>query len=136
MDRQTAERTVEQDLRRSIESMIPGARCVKFVSPGWTGVPDRMILLPGGAVVFAELKRPGETPRPRQVYVHRILRQLGFVVFGCVDSKEAVRDVVQACMLISGQARVQKSRRRIPEEAADTQDEGYTERAADDGAGV
>lgn len=33
-----------------------GGLYFKFVSPGNPGVPDRLILLPGGRIVFVELK--------------------------------------------------------------------------------
>lgn len=36
-----------------------GGLCYKFVSPGNPGVPDRLILLPGGRILFVELKTPG-----------------------------------------------------------------------------
>lgn len=99
------EKSVERLLKNRVEEMIPGAKCLKFVSPGYTGVPDRIILLPGGAVVFAELKRPGEEPRQRQLFVQSQFRKLGFTVAGCVDSPEDVNKVVQMCMMISGQAK-------------------------------
>ena len=99
------EKSVERLLKNRVEEMIPGAKCLKFVSPGYTGVPDRIILLPGGAVVFAELKRPGEQPRQRQLFVQSQLRKLGFTVAGCADSPEDVNKVVQMCMMISGQAK-------------------------------
>ncbi|MBO5123397.1 MAG: VRR-NUC domain-containing protein [Oscillospiraceae bacterium] len=35
-----------------------GGLCLKWVCPGWSGVPDRIILLPGARVIFAETKRP------------------------------------------------------------------------------
>lgn len=50
------ERDIEAALRRMVESH--GGRCLKWVCPGWQGVPDRIILLPGGLVMFAETKRP------------------------------------------------------------------------------
>lgn len=102
------ERNIEQMLKRRVEEAVPGARCLKFVSPGYTGVPDRIIFLPGGAVVFAELKKPGEHPRQRQLFVQSQFRKLGFMVAGCVDSPEAVSKVVQMCVMISGQAMTQK----------------------------
>lgn len=100
------ERNVERLLKQRVEDAIPGAKCLKFVSPGYTGVPDRIILLPGGAVVFAELKRPGEQPRQRQVFVQSQFRKLGFKVAGCVDSPETVNQVVCMCLMISGQAQL------------------------------
>lgn len=50
------EKEIERKLRQKIEKH--GGLCLKFVCPGWAGVPDRIILLPGGRVIFAELKRP------------------------------------------------------------------------------
>lgn len=71
--------------------------CLKFVSPGFTGVPDRVILLPGGRLVFVELKQPGKKERPRQRLVQGLLRKLGFQVFSAVDSYEKVDEVVDLC---------------------------------------
>ena len=105
------ERSVERILKQRVENAIPGAKCLKFVSPGYTGVPDRIILLPGGAAVFVELKRPGEQPRQRQVFVQSQFRKLGFKVAGCVDSPEAVNQVVCMCLMISGCARADLERK-------------------------
>ena len=41
-----------------------GGLAVKFVSPGFNGVPDRLVLFPGGRLAFVELKAPGKTMRP------------------------------------------------------------------------
>lgn len=50
------EKDVEQRLRKGVEGL--GGRCMKLVSQGNNGVPDRLALLPGGRCVFVELKRP------------------------------------------------------------------------------
>lgn len=50
------ERDIERKLLRLVEKY--GGRCLKWVCPGWRGVPDRIILLPGGRIHFVELKRP------------------------------------------------------------------------------
>ena len=56
-----------------------GGLCLKWVCPGWAGVPDRIILLPGGRVIFAELKRPkGGVVSSRQKWWANKLRALGF----------------------------------------------------------
>ena len=85
------EKTIESYLRRRVRDA--GGLALKFICPGWTGVPDRIILMPGGRVYFAETKDTGKKPKPRQKHVHGRLRELGFSVF-VPDSKEAVDDMV------------------------------------------
>lgn len=86
------EKQIEEKLRKSIKAM--GGLCLKWVSPGYTGVPDRIVLLPGGRIVFVELKAPGKKERPRQRYVQSVLKGLGFMVFESVDSIEKVDKVI------------------------------------------
>jgi len=78
------ESEIEKKLKQAVEAK--GGQCWKFVSPGMSGVPDRICLLPGGRMVFVELKAPGETPRPLQLKRHAELRALGFRVL-VIDSK-------------------------------------------------
>ena len=59
-----SEKYVEQKLVTEAKKM--GGLAVKFVSPGLDGVPDRLVLFPGGKVAFAELKAPGKKLRPLQ----------------------------------------------------------------------
>lgn len=89
------EKEIEQKLKKKIEKL--GCLCLKFESPGFTGVPDRIILMPGGEVVFVELKAPGQKERPRQEYVQQLLRNLGFIVISAVDSKDKINQVVALC---------------------------------------
>lgn len=63
-----------------------GGVAYKFVSPGRRSVPDRIVLLPGGRLVFVECKAPGEPPRADQLREHERLRALGFSVV-VLDSK-------------------------------------------------
>ena len=76
-----------------------GCLCLKFESPGFTGVPDRMILMPGGEMFFVELKAPGKKERPRQRYVQDQLRALGFIVMSSIDGEEGINRV---CAMIDG----------------------------------
>lgn len=70
-----------------------GGKAYKFVSPGNNGAPDRMVCLPGGRVVFVELKAPGKVPRPMQIHQIGILREFGFRV-EIVDSKESADEFI------------------------------------------
>lgn len=81
------EKDIESYLQKGIKAL--GGLAPKWVSPGWDGVPDRIILLPGGRVLFAETKDTGKKPRKKQLLRHQQLRDLGFVVV-VPDSKTAV----------------------------------------------
>lgn len=50
------EKQIENYLREQVKKM--GGKAYKFVSPGNAGVPDRIVVLPGGRVIFVELKSP------------------------------------------------------------------------------
>ena len=50
------DKDIEQRLRRRVESY--GGKCLKWVCPGWAGVPDRIVLLPRGRIYFVETKKP------------------------------------------------------------------------------
>lgn len=66
------EKTIEQKLVQAVKAK--GGIAPKFVSPGFSGVPDRLILLPDGKCGFVEVKAPGEKPRPLQKSRIRLLR--------------------------------------------------------------
>lgn len=70
-----------------------GGLAVKFVSPGLDGVPDRLVLFPGGKLAFVELKATGKTMRPLQEKRARQLTALGVQVY-CVDNKEKIGGVL------------------------------------------
>lgn len=71
------EREIEAKLREMVKRQ--GGLCLKWVCPGWAGVPDRILLLPGGRIVFVELKRPkGGKLSSRQVWWGDKLISLGF----------------------------------------------------------
>lgn len=71
------ESTLERAVRKYIRSI--GGRCYKWVCPGENGVPDRICILPGGRIIFIELKRPGRKDglSERQKKVFRVLHDLG-----------------------------------------------------------
>ena len=81
------EKTIEGKLVKAVKIM--GGLAPKFVSPGLDGVPDRLVLLPGGKIAFIELKAPGKELRPLQVRRKRQLESLGFLVY-CIDRPEQI----------------------------------------------
>lgn len=87
----------ERDLERYTTMFIKshGGLALKFISPGYAGVPDRLVLMPGGKMCFMELKAPGRKPRPLQVRRIKQLRALGFKVF-VVDGKEEIGGIINA----------------------------------------
>lgn len=95
-----SEKDTERYLRRRIKTI--GGEAYKLSCPGANGMPDRLILLPGGKAVFVETKSEGKLPRPLQKARHRELREMGFPVFGNVDSREAVELVADACAEMIG----------------------------------
>ena len=85
------EKFVEQKLVQAVKAM--GGIAPKFTSPGMAGMPDRLVLLPGGRMAFAELKAPGKKPRALQMARHRLLQRLGFKVY-VIDGTEQIGTVL------------------------------------------
>jgi len=77
------EKIIEKKLVQAVK--IAGGIAPKFTSPGFDGMPDRLVLLPGGCMAFVEVKAPGENPRPLQLARHRLLMSLGFKVYVLED---------------------------------------------------
>lgn len=88
------EKVIEEYLRDKIKALK--GKAYKFVSPGNAGVPDRLILLPGGKVIFVELKAPGKTSTPLQISQQKRIAGLGFTVYKDIDSKEKVNDIIKS----------------------------------------
>ena len=85
------EKQIEQKLVKAVKSK--GGLAPKFVSPGFDGVPDRIVLLPRGRIAFVELKAKGRKMRPLQVRRKRQLESLGFSVY-CIDSPDQIGGIL------------------------------------------
>jgi len=85
------EKELERKLVQAVKAM--GGLAPKFVSPGFDGMPDRIVLIPGGKIGFVEVKRKGENPSPLQVSRHGMLRRLGFKVY-ILDDEEKIGGIL------------------------------------------
>lgn len=85
------ESAIEKKLVTAVRAK--GGIAPKFTSPGFDGMPDRIILLPNGNMGFAELKVPGKKPRALQLSRHKLLRRLGFKVY-VIDGAEQIGSVI------------------------------------------
>ena len=80
------EKIIETKLVEAVRQR--GGLAPKFTSPGFDGMPDRIVLMPGGQMAFVEVKTAGKKPRPLQTARHRLLRELGFRVHVLDDIRQ------------------------------------------------
>lgn len=90
------EKHIEQRLVKSVKKR--GGICPKFTSPGFDGMPDRLVLFPNGKMAFVEVKAPGKIPRPLQLKRLGMLRRLGFKAYVLDDPMEigVILDEIQS----------------------------------------
>ena len=82
------EKDVEAALVRRVKAL--GGLCEKFTSPGRRSVPDRLVTMPDGKIIFVELKRHGGKPTEAQLKDHAKRRELGCDV-RVIDNLEDAR---------------------------------------------
>lgn len=82
--KQTSEKWFERYLIQYCARL--GCECIKLYPISYTGVPDRMVLIPGGKTIFVELKSLGNRPSKKQTLVHNQFRSMGFQVLTAGDS--------------------------------------------------
>lgn len=87
------EKLLEKKLREAIKKA--GGIAIKMWAISYTGLPDRLVLLPVGQVHFVELKSPGQKPRPVQIRVIDQLKALGFQVH-IIDGLESLQTFLNA----------------------------------------
>ena len=88
------ESSIERKLVTAVKKA--GGLAMKFVSPGNAGVPDRIVMLPCGRIIFVELKTETGKPTKLQVAMHRKLRDLGMdvrVLYGQNDVGVFIREI-------------------------------------------
>lgn len=89
------ESALERRLVREVERV--GGKAPKWVSPGNRGVPDRLVILPGGRIVYVEMKAPGKPLEPLQERWAKILRGLGHTIYK-IDSNDDIDRFIQEVM--------------------------------------
>jgi len=87
------ESEIERHLTKRVKAI--GGLCWKFTSPQMRGVPDRVVLLPGGITYWVELKAPGKQPDDHQCRRHTEMWQRGHRVV-VIDSIEGVERLLNA----------------------------------------
>lgn len=106
------EKDIEKALTRGVGKL--GGMCMKWVSPGWAGVPDRIVLMPGGRVYFAELKRSeGANVDSLQYEWHKRLHKLGMKAF-FVRNQEEVKSFLKVISQDDAEDKMHFIRKRLP----------------------
>lgn len=87
----------ESKIERALVDAVrkQGGIAFKFTSQTMNGVPDRLVLLPGGQIGFVELKAPGKQLRLLQKKRKAQLEALGFPVL-VVDRPEQIEGTIHA----------------------------------------
>ncbi len=85
------EKEIEQYLVRLVKAQ--GGFAFKFISTNHAGVPDRIVLLPQGKLIFVELKSKGKHPSKLQTVMFQKMEALGFPVH-IIDSKEKAKELI------------------------------------------
>lgn len=88
---------LERDIEKRLVARAKhhGGMAIKWVSPAFAGVPDRIVFHGGGRITFVELKAPGKVQTALQVRIAQMLRDLGATVV-VIDSKEGVDALFQS----------------------------------------
>lgn len=92
--------TVEKKLEKRLYNEVKkaGGKALKFFSYTFTGMPDRIVLMPAGRIYFVELKSTGKERSPRQKTVHKMLTDLGFKVY-TIDTPEKLDSFLDEIIL-------------------------------------
>ena len=86
------EKQIEKRLCEEVKAL--GGIAIKLNSLSMAGLPDRLILMPRGKVIFVELKSPGKKLRPVQIKRKRQLEGLGFKVY-CIDDVKQIEKILK-----------------------------------------
>tara|TARA_R110000787_G_scaffold97665_4_gene201338 strand:+ start:37617 stop:37925 length:309 start_codon:yes stop_codon:yes gene_type:complete len=88
-----SEKYLDKKLVVEVEKL--GGLCIKLVTTHFSGLPDRLCLMPGGKIFFAEIKTTLKKPRKIQIFVHNKLRDRGFTVY-VIDTSKQIFEVLKS----------------------------------------
>tara|TARA_R110000744_G_scaffold98417_5_gene190162 strand:+ start:176 stop:445 length:270 start_codon:yes stop_codon:yes gene_type:complete len=83
----TLEKDIEAALVKRVKAL--GGTAEKFTSPNRRSVPDRLVTLPNGVIVFVELKATGKKPTEAQARDHNRRRAMGCRVLVIDNMRDA-----------------------------------------------
>lgn len=92
MNRIESEKDLERKLNQGVKKLL--GLSFKFIPSLVAGIPDRICLLPGGRIFFAEIKTTKQKPNRLQKYWHLKLRKLGFRV-EVIDTSEQIEKILK-----------------------------------------
>ena len=87
------EKVLERKLVAEVKTV--GGWAIKLSPDLFNGLPDRLVLLPGGKLFFAEIKETGKKPTRIQNYVMNKIRDLGFTVM-VIDRSTQIINTLEA----------------------------------------
>lgn len=93
-----SEKAIEKKLNEAVKKL--GGWSIKLLPFQFNGLPDRLLLIPGGHVIFVEVKSEKKKPEPLQLWVHKKLRNLGFKVY-VIDTFELLNKLMYDIQTIS-----------------------------------
>lgn len=87
-----SEKLLERKLSAKVKSL--GGLALKLMSIHINGLPDRLCLLPGGYLFFAEIKTTKKKPTKLQLLLHNKLRKIGFKVY-VIDTSQQIEEILE-----------------------------------------
>ncbi|MBW0761349.1 VRR-NUC domain-containing protein [Mammaliicoccus lentus] len=91
-----SEKSIEKYLKTNIELL--NGFCLKWVSPGTKGVPDRIILMPKGKTYLVELKTEKGKTSATQKYIHKKFKEIDHKVYilnSKIEVDKFIKEVVK-----------------------------------------
>lgn len=86
-----SEKSLERKLSKGVEKL--GGLYFKLPAVYVAGLPDRLCLLPGGVVFFAEIKTTGKKVSKIQKLMHNKIKRIGFKVY-IIESSQNIKDII------------------------------------------